>query len=300
MKRVMVTGATGMIGLALIKECLKHNTEVYACVRPDSARNRRLPDSGLLHVINAGLEDLQSVRIPEKDFDVFYHFGWSGTDRTGREDFFLQERNVGFTLNAVRLASDIGCKKFIGAGSQAEYGPVNGEIDDLTPLQAVSAYGIAKDSAGKMSRGLCSQLGLVHIWGRIFSVYGVNDKAGTMTDYAVRSFAAGRKAHFSEGSQVWNYLNEEDAGRVFYLMGEKICTDRVYRVAGSEQKKLRDYIYDIADLMDARDLCVFDREGGACPLMTDISPLEKELGFRPVVEFKEGIKRMIKAYEMDK
>ena len=33
MQRIIVTGATSMIGVALIEECIKHGTEVYAVER---------------------------------------------------------------------------------------------------------------------------------------------------------------------------------------------------------------------------------------------------------------------------
>lgn len=36
MQRIIVTGATSMIGVALIEECIKHGTEVYAVVREGS------------------------------------------------------------------------------------------------------------------------------------------------------------------------------------------------------------------------------------------------------------------------
>ena len=43
MQRIIVTGATSMIGVALIEECIKHGTEVYAVVREGSEKRSRLP-----------------------------------------------------------------------------------------------------------------------------------------------------------------------------------------------------------------------------------------------------------------
>ena len=43
MERVIVTGATSMIGEALIEECLKHGISVCAVIRKDTARKDRLP-----------------------------------------------------------------------------------------------------------------------------------------------------------------------------------------------------------------------------------------------------------------
>ena len=48
MQRIIVTGATSMIGVALIEECIKHGTEVYAVVREGSKKRSRLPESSLI------------------------------------------------------------------------------------------------------------------------------------------------------------------------------------------------------------------------------------------------------------
>ena len=45
MKRIIVTGATSMIGTALIEECIRHDIEVYAVVRAGSSKTKRLPDT---------------------------------------------------------------------------------------------------------------------------------------------------------------------------------------------------------------------------------------------------------------
>ena len=112
-----------MIGVALIEECIKHEIEVYAVVRKSSAKQNRLPDSSLVHLIDSSLETLEQLPelIPE-NCDTFYHIAWGNTGENRNRSTELQSRNISFTLAAVRAASALGCKRFIGAGSQAEYG----------------------------------------------------------------------------------------------------------------------------------------------------------------------------------
>ena len=50
MKRIVVTGATSMIGVALIEECLRHGIEIYAVVRSTSGKAGRLPLSEKIHL----------------------------------------------------------------------------------------------------------------------------------------------------------------------------------------------------------------------------------------------------------
>ena len=68
MERVIVTGATSMIGEALIEECLKHGISVCAVIRKDTARKDRLPQDPHLELVECSLEELAAL--PEKEIKV--------------------------------------------------------------------------------------------------------------------------------------------------------------------------------------------------------------------------------------
>ncbi|MCR4556522.1 MAG: NAD-dependent epimerase/dehydratase family protein, partial [Saccharofermentans sp.] len=174
--RVVITGPTGAIGHALIEQCIRSGDEVLAIVRKGSPRIRTIPQDSKVTVLELGLDDydeyVRSARAPEIPYDVFYHFAWEGTTGSSRNDTDLQSRNIEHALSAVRLAAFLGCKTFIGAGSQAEYGRVEGSLKADTPAFPENGYGIAKLCAGQLTRILCNQLGIKHIWTRILSVYG--------------------------------------------------------------------------------------------------------------------------------
>ena len=104
MKRIVVTGATSMIGTALIEECLRHDVEVYAVVRADSSKKDRLPRDKRVHLIDGSLEDLSMLpgRISEK-CDTFYHIAWGNTGENRNRSSELQSRNITYTLEAVQV-----------------------------------------------------------------------------------------------------------------------------------------------------------------------------------------------------
>ena len=60
-KRVVITGPTGLIGRALIRQCVRSHTEVYAVVRPGSRRMSTLPEHPLVHKLECDLSDLGSL-----------------------------------------------------------------------------------------------------------------------------------------------------------------------------------------------------------------------------------------------
>lgn len=297
MKKIIVTGATSMLGTALIDVAVGKGTEVYAIVRPDSSRLDRLNGSDLVHVVKCVIDDLDKLSGIPSDCDALYHFAWEGANKEERENPVTHARNIKHTLDAVEAAKRFGCKKFIGAGSQAEYGPVNGPIDENTPCNPKTAYGIGKLSAGLLSGKLCEKYGITHIWGRVFSVYGPHDNKGTMIDYAIDQFSKREKAQFSSGEQTWNYLYESDCGKIFYLLGEKAESACVYRIAHPESKALRDYISEMADIMGATDLCSFapkTSDGSVYGIETKDERLFSDIDFVPEVDFSDGIRQMIK------
>lgn len=296
MKKIVVTGATSMVGVALIKECIQNNVEVLAIVRKQSNRLDRLPDSKLIKICQCDIKDLNNVSDDNKNFDVFYHFAWDYTSKNNRNNSALQERNIKYTLDAVELAKRLGCRKFIGAGSQAEYGKVADVITPDTPVFPLTAYGTAKYAAGKLSQILCSQYEMVHIWGRIFSVYGRNDNDETMLNYAIDQFSKGELAKFSSATQMWDYLHESDVGKIFYLLGKCIEKSKTYCIANGAYRPLKEYINELQKAFGGKAICEFaddPKVGSPIELRVDVSDLVEDIGYRSQVSFEEGITDLI-------
>ena len=174
MKRAIITGATGAVGTALVKELVANHVEVLVFCREGSKRNQNILKHPLVNLKYYSLDQLFTVvNDTEKIYDVFFHFAWEGTTGAARDDMYLQNRNVQYALDAVEVAKRFGCRKFIGAGSQAEYGRVEGILKPNTPAFPETGYGIAKLCAGQMTREYAHQLGLEHNWVRILSIYGL-------------------------------------------------------------------------------------------------------------------------------
>lgn len=299
MRAAIVTGATSMLGIATIQECIKNNVRITALLRPGSRRKINLPKSELLTLIECDIGELDKISLPKGDYDVLYHFGWGFTDRTTRDDPVLQSKNIKYTLDAVQMAYKYGCKKFFGAGSQAEYGFHDEIITEKTPVNPTVCYGYAKYAAGKLAEKLCDQLGIICIWARIFSVYGRYDSENTMIPYALRQYNEDRIAKFSSGCQKWDYLFEEDAGKYFFLLGEKAIETTVVNVASGEIKPLRDYIAVMADVLNEKDknrtfkyeLCT-EKSISLKGIQPDVGRLRDITGYMPQTEFAEGIRKI--------
>ena len=241
--RAVVTGVTGAIGMALTKVLLENEIEVIAIVRPGSDRNSRLLKFPTLKIIESELSNLNSVSKEKTGMvDWFFHLAWEGTIGPNRDNADLQVRNIQYTLDAVRLAEKIGCRRFIGAGSQAECGRSSEKISGNSITNPETGYGIAKLCAGQLSRLECEKLGIEHIWTRILSVYGPYDGENTMITSSVKRMIKGIGTSYSKGEQLWDYLYCEDAAKAIFLCAVRGINNKTYPIASGKAIPLKEYI----------------------------------------------------------
>lgn len=302
MKRVAVTGATGMIGASMIEQMVNDGVKVTAIIRPNSKKIGNLIKDENVDVIECDIDNLLSLKEKmDKDYDTFYHFAWDGTYGDSRDDALLQEKNVRNTLEAVELAHAIGCKVFVGAGSQAEFGFVEGELSDNIPKNPVTGYGIAKYTAGRLSAVMCKRLGMRQSWGRIVSTYGPRDNSYTMVMSSVINMLEGKRMSFTKGDQVWDYVYGGDCSRAFYLIGKYGKHGKAYTIGSGKSRLLREYITAIRDVVNPElEIGLGEREyypNQVMKLTADISELTEDTGFVPEVEFEEGIRRTMEWYK---
>ncbi len=294
MKRAIITGATGAIGTALIKELVDKGVEILVFTREHSKRNQNIPVHPLVQIKFCALEDLEKIRNDMgKDYEVFYHLAWSGASGSGRDDMYRQNLNVKYALDAVGAAKRFGCSTFIGIGSQAEYGRTKSPLTPETPVFPEMGYGYAKLCAGQMTREYALQLGLRHMWVRVLSIYGPNDGEGSMVMSAINQFRHGIIPEFTKGEQVWDYLYSGDAASALYMLAEKGRNAKIYVLGSGKARRLKEYIEEIRDIvapeMELKFGAVPYNERQVMYLCADSTELKKDLGWEAKKDFREGI-----------
>ena len=298
MKRAVITGATGAIGTALVEELVSNGIEVLVLCREGSKRNVQIPDSKLVSRKYCALNELATIQNDTgKTYDVFYHFAWDGTTGVTRNDMYRQNQNVRYALDAVAAAKRFGCHTFIGAGSQAEYGRVEGVLKPNTPVFPEIGYGMGKLCAGQMTREYTHQLGMKHIWTRILSIYGPNDGAQSMVMSTINKLRNGEVPEFTKGEQLWDYLYSGDAANAFRLLGEKGHDGKVYVLGSGHAEPLAVYIEKIHEIVapnaEIRLGAIPYSEKQVMHLEADITELKKDTGWYPEVSFEDGVKSIV-------
>lgn len=309
MKRVIITGPTGAIGMALIEYLSERDIQVIAVVRGDSNRKNQIKESDNVAKVECALSEMkelpQKVRVAVKrknweenrTIDVFYHFAWDGTFGDCRNDMYLQNRNVKYALDAVGAAAELGCGVFMGAGSQAEYGRYEGKLNAGVPAFPENGYGMAKLCAGQMTRVLCGRNGIRHIWTRILSVYGPYDGSGTMIMSLIGKMLKGERASCTKGGQMWDYLYSKDAAKMMYLLGCHGVNGKTYCLGSGAARPLREYIEITRDVINPNAAIGFgDIEYAPKQVMylcADIAELKDDVEYSPDYDFETGIRETV-------
>ena len=117
--KAIVNGASGYIGYHLVNSLLKNNHEVYAICRSNTGHLKDMELFDNLHIIiteqSGVVEKLHKV-VP----DVWYQLAWEGACGEGRSNPELQIKNEMLSVNAMKIAKQIGCCKIIYAGTVYE------------------------------------------------------------------------------------------------------------------------------------------------------------------------------------
>ena len=138
--KALVTGATGMIGGAIVDALLAHGHSVRALVRA-AAQVDPLILKGVDLVVG-DLGDAESLRQAVQGVDAVFHAAAALGFRAGAA--IMDDVNVGGTERLLAASRAAGVGRFVHISSVAVYGPHEPPIDETTPQQPNDAYGRTK------------------------------------------------------------------------------------------------------------------------------------------------------------
>lgn len=261
--KFFITGASSFIGVELCRYLANNGHQVIAMSRRENEQLNDIANNGYLQVFYADMQNLMERAIDVKA-DVFIHLAWAGALLGQRDNQELQEGNISFSLECVKLSKRMGCQLYVDAGSQAEYGIVPGVITEETSCNPVSAYGKAKLQMYHQTRELTQQLGLKYIHLRILSVYGENDHPNTLIMSSLRKLKNNEPIKMRSGGQKWNYVYVKDAARqigelALHALHADAFKSEVYNIASKDTRVLKDFMIAMKEICDSKSDLIFGR-----------------------------------------
>ena len=290
----VITGASGFIGAAAAADLLASGHKVTALLRPDSnpARLQHLPNLHILH--HSHLADPATIAaLKAASPDVFIHCAWRGVGGQDRNEAFQITDNIRMSMDSVDLAAAAGCQRWIGLGSQAEYGNQNRRLNEDAPTLPTTLYGKAKLATGIACLALAEARGLSAAWLRVFSTYGPGDSPHWFLQYALREFRAGKSPDLTLCTQLWDFLHVNDAARAISATAATPTASGNFNLGSGSALPLRFWL----DLLRSATNSSSEPNYGAVPfrpdqvmhLEADISKLTAATGWEPLISPADGI-----------
>ncbi|MBA2293037.1 MAG: NAD(P)-dependent oxidoreductase [Gemmatimonadales bacterium] len=205
---VMVTGASGFLGSAVVRDLVNRGARVTAVLRASSNPWRLAPvDDRIVRWVGS-LDELAGRR-DAPVAAVVVHCAASGVDQRFSDVRAMVETNVRGTLQILEHAARVGAGRFVHVGTSGEYG-AGVMLDEAAPLCPTSEYGATRAAATLLARAFGNTRGLDVTVVRPFAVYGPFEAAYRLIPHCILNTITGRPVEISMGTQTRDYVHVDD------------------------------------------------------------------------------------------
>ncbi len=293
MESVILTGASGFIGRHCIKHLLESGYEVQAiCQRQQ--RTEALPQAKGLTWHHVDLMDAPKVTTLLKQLHApkMIHLAWYA--EPGK--FWDSRLNLDWlraSVHILRAFTESGGKRFVGAGSCAEYDWTDGTLSEsTTPLKGSTLYGTSKASMFQNALQISSVAGVEFAWGRIFWLYGPGEDKRRIVPYVINQLLDDEEAQCSDGLHERDFLYVDDVARAFVEILNSNLNGAI-NIGSGKAVSIKTVVETIAQLIDKEHLLQLGALTPSAPeaplVVANISRLESELKFKPEVALDDGL-----------
>lgn len=294
-KRVIITGADGFVGSYTARCFAEHGADVLAVDRLPEPK--RLDRTEHLSYLQADITDLASLRarLLQQEFDTFIHLAWMGSAGSERTDYRLQMQNALCAVDCLKFAKEIGCTRFVCAGSIMER-----EVEAVVHAQgsrpgAAYIYGMGKHIAHSLCKAVAAEIGIDFVWPMITNAYGEGEYSPRFINTTIRKILRNEPLQFTSGTQNYDFVHVEDAARALYLISEHGKPFCEYLIGSGSARPLKQFVLELQQALAPEAVPLFGDlpyTGINMPLSAfDTSVTEQDCCFRAEIPFAEGVRR---------
>jgi NAD dependent epimerase/dehydratase len=306
-KTVVVTGAGGFIGSALVERLVTSGARVRAMLRYTSRAERGclgfVPEPVLREVeITFGdVRDVDAMRDISRGADAIFHLAaLVGIPYSYEHPQEVIDTNIMGTANVLLVAKELGTLERIVLTSTSEvYGTaLRTPIDEQHPLQAQSPYSatkIASDALGiSFHRSFAMPITIV----RPFNAYGPRQSARAVIPTIISQALSGTKLRLGAVDTIRDFTYVEDTARGFVAVASSdTALGEVVNLGTGVEISIRDVILQVSKIV-GHDLEILVEDRRVRPQKSEVSRLQAEsskalhlAGWRAEVPLDEGLRR---------
>lgn len=304
--KILVTGASGFIGVNLVQVLIKEaGVTVFGASR-DASKSWRLNGLKDVQIVSLDILDRNNVDKVFKSCrpDFVVHCATYGM-YLGREKDKLKtlRTNIEGFLNILIGAAENGIKGIVNSGTTSEYGQKDTPMSTEMLLKPENTYGVAKAAATLLGAQLGEEFGLPVITLRLFAPYGPYETRTRFIPSLILSYLRGEAPRLSSGLPVRDFTFVKDIVGAYWkaleLLGRKqfgifnIGNGKQYSISEAAEKvrclvgsHLQPEWGSVATVQKEPPLWVADREKAKI-----------ELGWEPQYTFEDGLKESIQWFK---
>jgi nucleoside-diphosphate-sugar epimerase len=314
--RYLVTGGAGFIGSHIVEALLKKGQTVRVLDNFATGRRSNLEAvrvaCGLeagdprLTVIEGDIRDQRTCADAINGVDyVLHQAALPSVPRSIADPIGTTAVNVTGTLNVLWAAKEAKVKRVVYASSSSVYGdtPVLPKVESL-PTNPLSPYAVSKLAGEQFCKVFFRAYGLPTVALRYFNVYGPRQDPESQYAAVIPRFVAALKAGrpvtiFGDGTQSRDFTFIEDCVRANLLACENPhAVGEAMNVAYGERTTLNALYTELARLLKSplKPQYAESRPGDVKHSLADLTRAETLLGYKPEVDIKTGVKRLVEAW----
>jgi dTDP-6-deoxy-L-talose 4-dehydrogenase (NAD+) len=204
--KILITGANGYIASYVAKALLDKGAQVLALDFNNNNIDKRA-DFISCDIFDFNGDIYKELGSP----DICLHFAW--------KDGFMHNSQAHMQMLSghckfIEALADGGIKRLVIMGTMHEVGYWEGVIDENTPCNPLSMYGIAKDALRRYSFLLSKQKGFKFQWLRAFYIYGDDERNNSIFQKLLLAAKEGKTAFpFTTGKNRYDFININDLAR---------------------------------------------------------------------------------------
>ena len=299
MDRVIISGANGFIGSSLVKKFFNEGYEVIALIKDREEKVSHIENYATIIYSELSNVDTLTKQLRSSKKTIFYHLAWIGVNGKEKASYEAQIQNIKMTCDCITIAKNVGCERFLCAGTIAERA-----IESFQYLNSIGAgmmYAVSKQSAHLFTEMLCKNLKLDYVWMQFSNIYGPANKTGNLVSYTLEQVLNGAEATFGPASQPYDFIYVDDLVDAVYKLGvaERLNYNN-YFIGSGKPRLLKEYLLEIGRASNREDLIKL----GARPddgikytlEMFDTRRLINDIGDYTSYDFSDGIKYTIENY----
>lgn len=294
---ILVTGLSGFIGRHCLPYLQKQNFVIHGVGRYQ--KPNFLDDNIVWHQLNLLDFPAISALIHEICPSHLLNLAWY----TEHEKYWQATENIKFVqigLNLLSAFSESGGKRFVGAGTCAEYNWSDELLsEDLEPLTPQTSFGRFKHVLYEASMAFADITNISFAWGRPFFVYGPGEPKTKLISSVIYSLLAGQIAKCSHGRQKRDFIYVDDVASAFVSLLMSDITGAVNIASGKAVpvSMIIDIIIQKIGRPDLIKLGAIETDRDYAPLViADIQKL-KQLNYTQQYDLENGICKIIDSYK---